>query len=400
MFLISDTQDHSKVKAGSINIDIGQGTHLKEWPVQGGRTDHALPPLILNTALKQAWKTNIGAGVNEQKKLTSNLIVAANKIFAMDSRGKVSALNKVDGHPIWTISTSPDDREDDTLGGGIAYENGVIFVTTSFGEVIALNAADGKQLWKQTSVMTPMRVAPTVKDGRVFVLTIGNELAALNAKSGEVLWNHTGLPESTSLLGGATPAIADNLIVIPYSSGEVYALRVENGYPVWTDSLSPSQSFDSLSSIAHIRARPVISNGTVYIVSHGGRMVAIELNTGIRIWQKEIGGIRTPAIFGNYLFVLTTTQEMLCLDRTSGETLWSNNLPQLDNTTPIYWAGPVLAGGSLVVTGSNGEIRFLSPRDGKLKHQLNLSEGLPLSPVIVDGTLYSQSNNGSIHAWR
>lgn len=118
MFLISDTQDHSQVKAGSINIDIGQGTHLKEWPVQGGRTDHALPPLSLNTTLKQAWKTNIGAGVNEQKKLTSNLIVAANKVFAMDSRGKVSALNKVDGHPIWTISTSPDDREDDTLGGG------------------------------------------------------------------------------------------------------------------------------------------------------------------------------------------------------------------------------------------------------------------------------------------
>lgn len=389
------------LKSHKINITIGKGENLKDWPVQGGRHDNALPPLQLSTSPQKLWRTNIGHGMNTNKKYTANMVIADNIIFAMDTSGKVSAVDAKDGHVLWTIATSPSDRDQDTLGGGVGYEKGTVYVATSFGEVIALQAADGKEIWRQTSLMTPMRVAPTIKDGRVFVVNISNELHALNSKNGEILWSHAGIPETTSLLGGATPALTNNVIIIPYSSGEVHALRVENGYPLWSESIPPSQAGDSLSGIPHIRARPLIVDGAAYIVSHGGRMVAIDTNTGMRIWQNDITGIRTPAVFGNYLFIISNTQEVTCIDRQTGESVWSVPLPQRDSSKNVnHWAGPVIAGGHLVLTGTSGEIIYLSPNTGEKMHTVNANEPLFLSPVICDGILYTLSNDGNIIAWK
>lgn len=380
-------------------ITVGSLYHNHDWPVQGGSHSHALENLSLSPKLSHAWKTNIGYGANDEKKLTSNLIVAEDKVFAMDSHGKVSALSVKDGQKIWHMETSPSGEGSETLGGGIAYDHGVIYVSTSFGDVIALDAKDGKQVWSR-HVRTPMRIAPTVKDGRIFVVTIANELYALNTKDGEILWDHAGLPETTGLLGGGTPAIDGNIIVVTYSSGEIYALRVENGYQLWTDALSASVSLDSISSITHIRARPVIYQGVVYVVSHGGKIAAIDINSGVRLWHRDLSGIRTPAVNGDYIFLITNINELICMNRHSGEAYWSISLPASDSSTKLFWAGPVIAGGALIINGSNGEVLFYNPENGQKLHQMATKEQFMLSPVVAQQTLFALSEGGDVLAWR
>ncbi len=44
---------------------------------------------------------------------------------------------------------------------------------------------------------------------------------------------HTGLPEGADILGTPAPAVAGDTVVAAYSSGEIYALRIENGHPEW-----------------------------------------------------------------------------------------------------------------------------------------------------------------------
>jgi outer membrane protein assembly factor BamB len=386
-----------ELAVNKIALDPGQTNHV--WPVQGGTHDHAIPPLSLKVPPTKVWKSNIGYGASNEKKIISNLLVADNMVFGMDSYGRITALNLKTGEKIWAAETSPSSEAHETLGGGIAYDQGVIYVATSFGETLAFNAKDGKKLWGR-ALSTPMRIAPTVKDGRVFVVTISNELYALNAQNGETLWNHAGLPEATGLLGGGTPAIEGNTIVVTYSSGEIYALRVENGYPLWNDTLNASLAFDSISSITHIRARPVIYQGVVYVISHGGKIAAIDLNSGFRLWQRDISGIRTPAVHRDYLFMITNMNELICLNRHTGEAYWSSTLPQIDNKTRVFWAGPVIAGSTLVVNGSNGDVLFFNPENGKKIHRIDTQENFMLSPVVADQTLLALSEDGDVIAWR
>lgn len=380
-------------------VTLPAGTHNKSWPIPGGNLANAMPPLALSEKLDQKWSTSIGSGHGSDRRFTSNLVVENGIVYALDTYGQVSALRLSDGSSLWSASTMP--AETEALGGGIAVDHGIVYVTTSAGEVLALRGKDGKELWRK-SLQTPIRTAPTLAHGKMVVINIANEAYALDTKTGDILWTHAGLPESTGILGGASPSVSGNSIVIPYSSGEICVLDFDSGRPKWIETLTPALSLDSLSSISHIRARPIIYDQKVYVISYGGRLASFNLETGARLWQREYAGIRTPAIFENYLFLVTLGNELICINRHSGELVWSVVLQTVDssNKQKVQWAGPVIAGGNLILTGDNGTVEMRSLKNGQLVHSLQTSENYSLSPIIVDGYLLALSNSARITAWK
>ena len=268
---------------------------------------------------------------------------------------------------------------------------------------MALDAQKGTILWR-SATSGPVRTAPTVKDGRVFVVTINNQLETFDANTGKLLWTHTGIIESAGLLGGASPAVHEGVVVVPYSSGEVFALRVENGYPLWSESLTTSKRLDSISSLSHIKARPIIDHDLVFLVGNSGRMSALDLRSGQTVWTKDIGGVRTPAIAGGFIFMVTNEYSLVCLKRDTGDVLWVKKLPQFINPTtheePIFWAGPVLANNQLVLAGSNGHGLILMVDTGKKSLEFELPGQTTLSPILIDKTLVFLTDSATLVAYR
>ena len=226
----------------------------------------------------------------------------------------------------------------------------------------------------------------------------------LAADDGRRLWTHNGLPETASLLGGASPAVEGEVVVVPYSSGEIYALTVENGRPVWSDSLAATRSADAVSSLADIRARPVIDRGRVFAVGHSGRMAAIDMRTGDRVWEQEIGGTHTPWVAGDYLFVLSNENEVFCLTRNEGKVRWVRQLPSYRNPKkredPVSWAGPILGGDRLIVVASDGEALSISPYTGEPLGRDEMPAGVYLEPIIADNALYVLTDDATLAAYR
>ena len=62
--------------------------------------------------------------------------------------------------------------------------------------------------------------------------------------------------------------------------------------------------------------------------------------------------------------------------------------------------GPVLAGGRLIVTSSDGLIRQFDPTSGALIGQITLPGGAASGPVVAGETLYVISKTGQLHAFR
>ena len=65
---------------------------------------------------------------------------------------------------------------------------------------------------------------PLVFKNKVFVISDDNQVFALNINSGDTIWSHVGNIEEVSILGGSKPAIDNEILVVTYSSGEIYAL--------------------------------------------------------------------------------------------------------------------------------------------------------------------------------
>jgi len=374
-----------------------------DWPEPGGYPNHAMQHLSLPDRLARVWSKSTGEGASRYSRVLSHPVVEKGRVYAMDGAVQVGAYDAATGDRIWQVDLKPEDEGGTSFGGGVAFWNDRLYASTGYGQVLALDPADGKVIWR-SNVGTPVRSGPTVSDGRVFAVTVENELVVLAADDGRRLWVHNGIPETASLLGSASPAVEGEVVVVAYSSGELYALTVETGRPLWSDNLALTGNLDAVSTLADIRGWPVIDRGRVYAASHSGRMAAIDLRSGERAWEQELGSTHSLWVAGDYVYILSNDNELLCLTRNDGKVRWVRVLPSYENDKkkkdPMTWAGPVLGGDRLIVLSSDGGALSVSPYTGEPLGRDEMSSGGYFAPVIADNSLYVLTADAELSAYR
>lgn len=394
----------SDVESGTAKILLPRPVVNADWPQAGGFANHAMHHVAAADSLGEVWSADIGEEADDELRLNAPPIVANGVVYTIDAETEVRAFRADNGRKIWEIDLKPEDEEDDGhIPGGIAYEDGRLAVTAGFNKIFVLDAKSGKVLWDY-KVDSPFRAAPTMRGGRVFAISLNNTLYALSAYSGKVLWTYQALNEPASILGGASPAVDQGVVIAPFSSGEIVALKVGNGRELWADSLVSTRRTDVVSSLSHVRGRPVIDRGMVFANSHGGVMVAIDLRSGRRVWSRDIGGIESIWVAGDYLFTLTLEGEIISLNRRDGKVLWVTPLPRWedeeDKEDMIIWSGPLLVSDRLLVTGSHGLAMAVSPYSGKVLGTVEMPDSVHLAPIVANGTVFFLSDNAELIAYR
>lgn len=397
-----DRQLEVDAQVSALQVELPPAEANADWSQPGRTPTHAIGHLALPDTLREAWSVSI-EGNGTGTRLLSGPIIAGGRVYVLDTDYDLHALDEKTGRSVWVRNMRREGQEGEALGGGVTFGEGRLYVTTGFGEALAVNPDNGDVIWRQ-KIAGPIRSAPVVAGGRVFVVASDNQLITLAADSRVLQWFHTGLVESAALLGGSSVAVEGDTVVVPYSSGEVYALRVENGRQNWQDSLSTLRRGATLSSLSDIRGLPVIDRGQVFAVSYSGRMAAIDLRTGQRVWEQDVGGLTTPAIVGDWVFVTTSDSQVVALTRNSGRVRWMSQLAQYedpeDRKDPIIWSGPLVAGGRLILVSSTGEMVEMSPADGAVIRKRELPDPVTVPPVVANNTLYILTTDGELVAYR
>lgn len=374
-----------------------------DWLQVGANPAHLPGHRVLPASLSRAWAASIGSGSSRNRRLVNPPIVADGRVIAMDTLGQVTALDAETGRQLWRVRAADPEEDSDPLGGGVAQADGVVYASTGFGEIIALDADNGGLVWR-AEANGPLRAPPTLYQGRLFVTTVDNQLEAHDTESGELLWTHAGIVEPAGLLGGSNPAVDESTVIAAYSSGELFALRLQNGRPLWSDSLAAIRRVGALTNLADIRGAPVLEDDRVIAVSQSGRMVALDLRTGERIWEQAVGGRQMPVSIGDFVYVLTNENQLVALAGDNGLIAWVAPLPSWSNPEKrkggIVYAGPVLGGGRLFVVSSRGEAIAFDAVTGEETGRIDLPSGSTIPPVVAGGTLYVLSDNGSLSAYR
>lgn len=401
--LVGNNRPQADPEISDLAIRLPRPFENPDWPQQGGYANHAMHHLAITNVPGTAWSVDAGEGSEEDAPVLSGPIIVEDRVFVLDADAGVGAFDAVSGRQVWRTNIQDSEEEDGNWGGGLAADDGRIFAATGFAQVVALDMASGRVIWRQ-SVSGPMRAAPAAYNGRVFAVTKDNQLFALNAEDGAVLWSHTGIEETAGLLGSASPAVDGDIVVVPYSSGEIFALRVENGRQLWSDNLAAIRRVDAVSALADIRGRPVIDRGRVYAISHSGRMVAIDLPTGRRIWEASLGGVNQPWIAGDFLYVLTSEAEVAAVTARDGRIRWITPIGKYEDPEDreglITWSGPVLAGDRLIVTGSHGTALTLSPYTGDIIGEQEMPGGVSLAPSVARQALFFLTDDARLVAYR
>lgn len=389
----------------ALPVGLPQARVNAAWTHRNGGPGHQITHPALAATLVPAFVAEIGEGDSRRARITSEPVVEDGVIYTVDARATVAATD-TNGQRLWSRSlASTRDGAGDASGGGVSVGGGQVYVTTGFGEITALDATTGQVRWVQ-DLDAPVTAGPTLRGDLVYVVSRDSTAWALQTSNGRISWQRSGTPSEANFGGGAAPAVLGEHAIFPFPSGEVAATFPRGGLPRWSTVISGDRLGRAASLINDIAGDPVIAGDRVYISNFGGRTVALDLDDGGRIWTAAEGAIGPVWPVGNAVFLINDINELVRLDAGSGASVWRIALPKFDEGDTVRQRsifahyGPVLAGGRLIVSSSDGLIRQFDPASGAQLDTLELPGGAASAPVVAGETLYVVSKTGQLHAFR
>jgi outer membrane protein assembly factor BamB len=359
----------------------------------------------LRPAPQRIWSSSIGSGNSRRQRITAAPVVAGGLIYTLDSGARVSAVSP-SGGVVWSTDLTPAaDSEGQATGGGLAYEGGTLYVSSGFGRLAALDARTGASRWIQDLDATGSG-APLVRDGLVYLVAGDNFGWAVRTSDGRVAWQLESIPSITNVLGAPAPVLAGEYVVFGFGSGDIVAAFRRGGLRRWNATVAGQRIGRAISRIGDVTGGPMVVGNRIYAGNHSGRTVALDVESGNRIWTAQEGALNPVWPAGDSIFSVTDRNQLVRISTADGAVIWAVDLPNFIKDKPrrrgASYAnyGPVLAGGRIVVASSDGQLRFFSPENGVLTATVPVPGGATSTPVVANRTLYVMGGDGDLHAYR
>ena len=375
------------------------------WPQGHASPSTQVVHAALSAAPKPLWTLSVGTGDRARNRITADPIVAEGIVFTLDSLSVLTATSTA-GSRLWSRDLTPSfERAGDADGGGIAYGDGVVFVSTGYGVLHALDPKSGSALWKQ-ELKGSGNGRPSYFDGIVYLVSQDSVAWAIEAATGRIRWQLDHLNDVNNMSGSTGPAISEKLVVFGFGAGDLQAAFRGGGLTLWNATLAGGRSGFAVATIDDIATSPVISGSTVFAANSSGRIAAMHLDSGARLWTAPYGARSPLWPAGGSLFFVNDLGQLMRLDATDGSKVWSVDLPgfvslrQRKSKDVVPHHGPVLAGGRLLLASGDGLLRQFDPETGAERSAIRLGSGATANPIVADGILYVLCRDGKLRAYR
>lgn len=375
------------------------------WPQGHASPSTQVVHAALSAAPKPLWTLSVGTGDRARNRITADPIVAEGIVFTLDSLSVLTATS-TSGSRLWSRDLTPSfERAGDADGGGIAYGDGVVFVSTGYGVLHALDPKSGSALWKQ-ELKGSGNGRPSYFDGVVYLVSQDSVAWAIEAATGRIRWQLDHLSDVNNMSGSTGPAISEKLVVFGFGAGDLQAAFRGGGLTLWNATLAGGRSGRAVATIDDIATSPVISGSTVFAANSSGRIAAMHLDSGARLWTAPYGARSPLWPAGGSLFFVNDLGQLMRLDATDGSKVWSVDLPgfvslrQRKSKDVVPHHGPVLAGGRLLLASGDGLLRQFDPETGAERSAMRLGSGATANPIVADGILYVLCRDGKLRAYR
>lgn len=140
-----------------------------------------------------------------------------------------------------------------------------------------------------------------------------------------------------------------------------------------------------------VHASPAIYGDYLYVVSENGILKAIDMETGLEEWDLDLETSQSssPIIHKNKLYI-GTEDGLKAVNINSHKVTWVYDCDNVEST-PCYYK-------DVIYFGSDDGHLYGVNDDGKLKFNKKLGDELKTSPIVVDDTIYIGSNDGKMYS--
>ncbi len=195
-------------------------------------------------------------------------------VLAGDQDGTLHAVDRASGQQRWVFATNGE-----IVGGATVIGQRVLFGSHA-DLLFCLDVADGRKVW-EFQTLGPVNGAQAVAGGRTFVVGCSEPiLRVVDIQTGEQI---SEVPIEGLLI--ATPAIADDILYFGTNEGGVFAVDWQQQTTLWRYA-DPNRTFE-------IHSSPAVTDDRVIIGSRDKRLHCLDRTSGERVWTFATSRVST-----------------------------------------------------------------------------------------------------------
>ena len=313
-----------------------------------------LPQKAMQLKLHKQWSVNVGDGLAGDV-IKLHAATQANLTYVASRDGVVLATDE-QGKTVWQQKTKL------PITSGVAAGYGVVVIATAKGEVLALNPANGQTLWRKT-LLAPVLASAALTAETIVIQSNDGKVYGLDSKTGEKRWVYDTPVPSLSLRGYATPLIDENLVIVATATGKIVALDVNTGIAQWESRIATSEGRSELARMVDVDGDMLMTiNKELYVASYQGQLAALNIkDKPDPLWTLPTSTTQSLAEGLGNVYVVDAASSILAVDQETGKVVWKQS--------DFAWRGlsnPVVVGNYLVVGDSSGYLHIMAQSDGRL----------------------------------
>ncbi|MEM7427039.1 MAG: PQQ-binding-like beta-propeller repeat protein [Pseudomonadota bacterium] len=233
--------------------------------------------------------------------------VSNGRIYFAAVNNEVHSLSAFDGGSAWKYQ-GIGEKASRTASTSAAISGNTVVVPLTTGEILAFDASTGLSNWGDAlsgstrfsgaSVLTDITGRPVIDNGKVYAIAGAGSIGGFDLSSGEALWD---LPVS----GTETPWVAGDYLYTIVNGNILTAISKHKGKARWSYRLSEGGTW----------AGPVMGNGNLIAASSSGKLVFVSYQTGRPVNNIDLGDpiFISPVIANGTIYVFTDTGRLVAL---------------------------------------------------------------------------------------
>ena len=340
-----------------------------------------LPELTATSTATIAWQVGVGTA---QPGLTP--AVTSNAIYAAATDGTLVRMDPETGRVVWRTSAGK------RLSAGPGADDTLVVVATDKGEVLAFEP-DGKARWTarvSSEVISP----PIVTEGVVVAAAGDGRIYGLNAADGTSKWVQQRSNPALTVRNTAGGVASRGGVFIGLAGGRLLALDAQTGAVGWDGAVATPKGATELERIADVTSRPAIEERQACAVAFQGRLACFEILRGTIAWTRDVSSLTGIAVDENAYYVVDDAGALHAFDKSTGASMWKQ-----DRVAQRKLGGPQVVGAHVAVVDIEGYVHLFLRSTGAYVGRL-ATDGKPATgqPQLVGGRLVWQSTSGTVYA--
>ena len=270
-----------------------------------------------------------------------------------------------------------------------------LLVTDNIAKYYSININSGELNWSKNNTYSFNSEIKKHKN-RIFVVDYKNTLRSYNINDGSELWNLQTEDSFTISNTKFSLIIINDMVVFSNSIGDITAVDIKTGLIIWQ---LPTQSSKMINETYNFKTSKLVSDGkSIFFSNNKNEFYSVDAKTGTTNWINKINSNLTPIISGNFLFTVSNEGYLYLVEKNEGNILRITDLYKdykIKNRKDIKPIGFAIGDTRLYLTNTDGKMIIVELDFGKVISIEKVARNFTSRPFIYNQNLFV-IRNGSI----